>query len=140
MTNKIIFTYSAPTASGRRRGWSKYVTDVDTSKRNGYAFDGAFLREGENELPAGAVIVQKSPGGSVRNSTWEWEVGTLQENGKIDWGEESWGAQSFLSFRDTVAVLVAQAQAPTTRADELRLRIAELRGELDAAEAELAAL
>ena len=140
MTSKIIFSYETPTNSGRRRGWGRHVTDVDTSKRNGYAFEGEFLREGENEMPAGVVIVQKSPCGSVANGWWGWKVGTLQEDGEINWREESWKSQSFLSFRDTVAGLVTEAQAPAPRADQLRQRISTLREEMEAAEAELATI
>ena len=136
----MIIKYWPPTASGRREGWGKHVTTVDTTKSNGFAFEGEFLCKGENELPEGAVVVQKRHTGSVKNFSWEWELGSVQESGKIAWREETWGARSFLSFRNAVAEALAQEDCPRARAQRLRGRIAELRVELEAAEAELVLL
>ena len=136
----MIIKYWPPKASGQRQGWARHVTSVDTTKADGYAFEGEFLRKGENELTAGAVLVQKRHTGSVKNFSWEWELGSVQENGKIAWREETWGAKSFLSFREAVAEALGQEQCPKARTERLRKRIAALRAELDASEAELAAL
>ena len=136
----IIFEYCVPTAgsrSYRRRGWGKHITFVDTTKRDGYAFEGEFLREGENELLAGSVVVQKRPTGSNRNASWEWELGSVQESGEIAWREEILDVNSFLSFREAVAEALGQEQCPKARTEQLRKRIESLRAELEATEAEL---
>ena len=141
--------YSVPTASRGRRGWVKVVTDVDTTKSNGYAFEGEFLREGEIDLPVGSIIVEKDVGGSANRPTWWWSVGTVTAEGEIAWDKEDeskyrrmmWEPTQFLSFRDRVAELVAR-EAPAGRAalqserGQLVARIAEIDAALAAAEAQ----
>ena len=111
----IRIRYEVPVGSGRRRGWGKVVTSVDTTKTNGYAFEGEFLGDGEVDLPLGTVIVEKYPAGSVKNSYWQWTVGRVSEAGEIehetaDGKSEKWAfyweREQFLSFRDRVAELV----------------------------------
>lgn len=92
-----------PAASGRRFGWVKHVTSVDMTKGDGWAFLGEFLKEGENDLPADAVLVKKVPTGSARNQGWDGIVmradGT--ELGRFDWHRQ------FLSMRDCVKEALA---------------------------------
>ena len=91
-------------ASGRRKGWTKLVYDVDTSKTNGYAFDGRFLNDGKHDLEVGAVLVSKDPCGSVKNGHDEGMLGIVQADGSIDWtcAAKDW-RKDFLDLRDAVA-------------------------------------
>jgi hypothetical protein len=97
--------------SGRRSSWWKHVTNVDTSKSNGYAFDGEFLAaETEYDLPVGSIVIECRPDGSVKNSS---KIGYIYEvrqdenelaciSHSYDWRGE------FLSFRDLVADKINQ--------------------------------
>ena len=122
------------TASGRREGWTKHVTSVDTTIANGYAFAGDFLRNGaEHDLPVGAILIQCNPQGSVKNG---WKTGVclrVQADGTLlrlhkstyDWRDD------FLSFRDLVAEKLATATEPDFDAlkaerDRLIARIEEI--------------
>lgn len=101
------------TNSGNRRGWTKLVTAVDTSKTNGYAFEGRFLPDGEHDLPIGAVVIEKNPEGSAKHG---WDAGvcyTVGADGGLyreHDGGFRWDRQ-FLSFRDLVARTLAASQA-----------------------------
>ncbi len=125
------------TASGRRQGWTKLVTDVDPEGRNGYSFAGDFLRGGaEHDLPVGGIVIQCNPEGSAKNG---WKSGVclrVQDDGTLlrlheetyDWRDD------FLSFRDLViSALTAEPGHEKLRAerDRLMARIAEIDALLD---------
>jgi len=61
--NLILYTHSCKNSAkhhlGKYKHWAKAVTDVDTTKTNGYAFAGEFLNVScEHKLPIGAIIVE----------------------------------------------------------------------------------
>ena len=64
---KTTINYSKKYASGSREGWAKTVTSVDSTAHNGYAFEGEFLRQGENSVDEGAVVIEMTPTGSAKN-------------------------------------------------------------------------
>ena len=103
----VIVTYHPTRESGRRKGWGKHVTGVDAQKKNGYAFEGAFLNTGENELPVGAAIIEKNPAGSVKNFYYVWRLGYVAGDGAIEWDKGEWNRSEFISFRNRVAERVA---------------------------------
>lgn len=97
--------------NARRRSWAKVLSAVDTTKANGYAFEGEWMRRGERaELPTNSLMLLYDEPGSARN----WyplvrvmrveEDGTLHEvlsyKGGIN--ERSWA----LAIRDRVAELL----------------------------------
>jgi len=98
---------TAPRASGNRRGFYRVVKHVDQSKKDGFAFDGFFVGESEMDVEIGAVVVRKTPTGSVKNWGVEWAVGVVQEDGDIAWEDDTYDGFHFLSFRDRVTALVA---------------------------------
>ena len=54
---KVIVGIPEP-VDRRKKSWRKHLTNVDTTKTNGYAFDGNWLRAGERaELPVGALVM-----------------------------------------------------------------------------------
>ena len=61
--NLVLYTHNCKGASRHHltkyKHWAKLVTAVDTTKTNGYAFAGDFLRvESEHKVPAGSIIVE----------------------------------------------------------------------------------
>jgi len=59
----IVYTHDCKDASsyhlGKYKHWAKLVTSVDTTKTNGYAFQGKFLDvQSEHLVPVGSVIVE----------------------------------------------------------------------------------
>ena len=102
------------TNSGHRQGWLKYVTKVDPSKTNGYAFEGEFLRAGALvDLPQGAVLVACDPTGSVRNGGKDGSVRVVEKSSEdldeaapIVFSTGDWYS-NFLSLRDKVSELLS---------------------------------
>jgi hypothetical protein len=96
---------SVETSSGRRKGWIKHVTACDSSKTNGYAFDGDFLdADREVELPIGAILVRVDPEGSVKNNWQSGHVLRLEADSSLSElteGNPDW-RNDFLSIRDIV--------------------------------------
>lgn len=127
----IRINYKAATESGRRRGWGKVVTSVDSGKTNGYAFEGTFLQDGECDLPIGTVVVEMVPGGSIQNSRKMFRAATVRAEGVGLEDAPLYEREQFLSFRDYVAELVAEG-APVDREalqaerERLLARIAEI--------------
>lgn len=73
----VRFRWGPSTASGARKGWGKVVTGIDRSQRGGYAVSGIFLSAGAQELPAGTVLLDMAPGGSVKNPTRSYTIGIV---------------------------------------------------------------
>lgn len=59
----ILFTHKCKDSSNHHlnkyKHWAKLVSSVDTTKTNGYAFNGTFLNvNAEHKLPAGSIVVE----------------------------------------------------------------------------------
>jgi len=121
------------TASGHRRGWMKIVKSVDTSKANGYAFEGDFLKSGEADLPIGAIIVEQKPEGSVKrgyNSGAAYRVVDDPENPLEKIAETDDWRRKFLSFRDAIADALKPKELDTSEKSALLARRKEICEEL----------
>ena len=105
-----------PTADRRKKTWRKHLVGVDTSRSNGYAFDGEWLRADERaELPVGALILGYDEPGSMKNRyplVRVWRVDATADGGLAEVyryegapGERSWA----LAVRDEIAALLAEA-------------------------------
>lgn len=60
---KVVYTHDckdkASYHKGKYKHWAKLVTSVDSSKTDGYAFVGEFLKiDSEHYVPAGAIVVE----------------------------------------------------------------------------------
>ena len=101
----------------RHKCWRKMLTQVDTTKANGFAFVGDWLRAGERaELEVGSLILCYDDVGSRKN--WRPVVRLLKvlENGAEDFEEvfrwdgdfreRSWA----LAVRDDIAAILAEEQ------------------------------
>lgn len=66
--------FTCPTSSGDSP-WAKHLQSVDSGARNGYAFEGPWLRVGSEEvLTAGELVIcgSKSWSGSKRRGEWQY--------------------------------------------------------------------
>lgn len=107
-TKTVRITANIPTASGRRRGWIKVVTSVDSSKSGGYALQGEFLGERETDIKVGTIVVRCCPCGSVKNGYKEYDFGIVAEDG-INWDSRDFTWKTWLTFLD---VLRNEAKVP----------------------------
>jgi hypothetical protein len=117
---KTIRTIIRPqTRSGNRASWFKLIESVDITKKDGYAFNGDFLKlDQEIELPIGAIVVEKEPVGSVKSGSHEGNIYRVVEspiddvlNPHLELIEYFEWRKEFLSFRDRVAELLAEVGA-----------------------------
>jgi hypothetical protein len=105
------------TLDDRHKCWRKLLEKVDTTKANGYAFVGDWLRAGERaELEVGSLVLCYDDVGSRKN--WRPVVRLLKvlENGaedfeevfrwEGDFRERSWA----LAVRDDIAAILAEEQ------------------------------
>jgi hypothetical protein len=114
MTRIIRTTIKPQTNSGGRSSWLKFVTSVDTAKKDGYAFEGEFLKlDQEIELPIGAIVIEKKPTGSVKTNGHQGNIYEVVEtpikdvrNPHLQLIEYCDWHREFLTFRDRVAELV----------------------------------
>lgn len=62
-TELVLYTHSCKNSAryhlSKYKHWAKLVTGVDTTKTNGFAFQGDFLKvEAEHKLPVGSIVVE----------------------------------------------------------------------------------
>lgn len=97
--------------SGRRVGWARHVTAVDSSKRDGYAFDGEFIPEDtEVDLSEGAVVLKCQPRGSVAHGYKIGQVFVIENGQLVQKGDDYYDwRKEFLTLRDLVADLLQTA-------------------------------
>jgi hypothetical protein len=100
----------------RFKSWARLITGVDRSRKDGYAFQGPWLRRGRlDELPALALILLYDEVGSRRHHHPEVEVVQVQEDGSLAQVEDDRGllrAEGWdwaLLLRDRVAALLDAA-------------------------------
>jgi hypothetical protein len=131
------------TASGNAQSWFMLVKAVDTTKKDGYAFEGEFLPlRKEIDLQVGAIVIEKEPTGSVKNREYIGNVYRVVtesiedvRNAHLEYLEEFKWRGDFLSFRDYVAELLqpiepaaepSPSPSNTTTAAELIAMLAKL--------------
>jgi len=97
----------------RRKGkcYAKLITAVKPGIENGYALEGRFLREGEHDLPPGAVVMIREERGSWKYhkpvaTLFQVTTQGLQEVGKYYYDTQ------FISLRDKILELLEQQPNP----------------------------
>ena len=126
---KVIIT--VPKVGDRRfKQWAKLVKSVDTSKTNGYAFEGNFLTPGRKaEVETGILIVYGEEG-SRANRKPVVAVVRVKEDASLEEILRVYGMDWVLEIRDKVAELVAQSkpsrEALEAEAAALRARLEEI--------------
>jgi len=102
-TRTVRIRPQVKTASGNRKGWIKKVEAVDTSKKDGYAFEGEFLKENvETDIEVGGILLRVDPEDSARRSYKTGHVLRVKPDGEteeltpsnLDWRND------FLTTRD----------------------------------------
>lgn len=92
----------------RFKYWAKYIDSIDTSKPNGYCFEGDFLRKGTNEISSDSpqLVLLAAEVGSRGNHSYHYQVIRIETDDTIsvpselyDKGDESGWA---LRLRDKV--------------------------------------
>jgi hypothetical protein len=114
-----------PTGSGNRRGWWKHVTSVDLTKKDGYSLIGPFLKEGENDLPLGAILICQYPTGSANRGWPKANAYRVTEGEDVCFAKCEHWFKEFLSFRDAIA---AELEVSTPTAGELATHGRRIRG------------
>ena len=111
----------------RRKGkcYARLITGIKPGVENGFAFEGRFLREGEHDLPPGAVVLVREEKGSWKYhrplaTLFKVTTGGLQEVGKFYYDTQ------FISLRDKILELLEQQPNPFSSFTDEEL-IAELK-------------
>ena len=80
MTAPLVKVRVPAPKDGRFKSWARLITGVDRSRKDGYAFQGPWLRRGRlDELPALALVLLYDEVGSRRHHHPEVEVLRVQE-------------------------------------------------------------
>jgi len=113
---KVIVEVPGP-EDKRKKSWRKRLDHVDTSRSNGYAFVGEFLRPGERaEVLEGDFILAFDQPGSMKN--WWPYVRVYRATGSElrevyryegEKGERNWA----LGCRDAIAVIMEGSEEVT---------------------------
>lgn len=97
-----------------KKSWAKKLTRIDTTKANGFAFEGDWLQVGRKaELPVGAVVLSFSQAGSRNRPCPIAKIFRVAEDGV----EEVLAVQGddwALDLRDKAAELVNAPAAPAS--------------------------
>jgi len=100
-------------ADHRFRGWVKIIEKVDPEGKNGWAFEGRFLKSGTVEMEDGRyVLLVKTTNGSRRYRDSWYSVVILEPDGSLTWtgittdDHPGWA----LRIRDRLLALVQEVQ------------------------------
>lgn len=103
----MIITWNQTRASGKRTSWARNVQSIDYTIKGARSFVGEYLENGvETELDIGALIIEVTPEGSVKNGWQRARLYRVTVDGKyteinpdfeFDWRKQ------FISFREFVA-------------------------------------
>ena len=100
--------WEQPTASRRRTGWAKTFTSFDASATGAKAFTGGEYLEDNvlREDPKGTLIVQITPGGSIKNSREECQLSRVGDEGlEAISGDFDW-RKDWLEIRDAALTVL----------------------------------
>lgn len=85
MTGLPVVKVQIPPPRDRWKSWAKLLQRVDTSRKDGYAFKGPWLRRGRlDELPAGALVLLYDEVGSRRYHRPYMQVVRVQPDGWVE--------------------------------------------------------
>ncbi|MBT0160696.1 hypothetical protein G4O51_12020 [Candidatus Bathyarchaeota archaeon A05DMB-2] len=108
--------------------YARVVESVDTTKTNGYAFQGKFLREGETELPEGTIVLFVEEVGSWKHHYSEATIKQVTREGLTKIATYNYHKE-FISLRDKIAELLNQKPNPLAAfTDEQIINEAKRRG------------
>jgi len=113
--------------------WVKKLSNVDVSKKNGYALEGEFLRAGDVAMSPGDVVVAVKEFGSWKHPGQVMKVyvcfadGIYENNVKLGWGSEMENIQTIY----TIKKVFDELQSKESKIEQLKKLIAEKEKELE---------
>ena len=101
------------TASGRRQGFYRLVSYVDTNVTNPTALRGLPVPPTkQTDLPVGSLLISATPSGSARHHQFQWRYAIIPiQNEPINWSDPVPHLR-FLDFRDAVSTEILQLPPP----------------------------
>ncbi len=111
----VLVAVDVPTVGDdRHKHWAKVVTNVDTGKSSGWAFDGDFVATGGiQDLPVGAVLLVYGEKGSRANPHSHARVYTVNSDATLSFISEAKGSAWARTLRDPVIDLLGQERPLT---------------------------
>lgn len=108
MDGQVLVAVEVPLVGDERhKNWAKIVTNVDTSKSSGWAFDGTFVAAGGiQDLPAGSVLLVYGEKGSRANPQTLARVFTVNPDATISFETEAKGPAWARTLRDPIEQLL----------------------------------
>lgn len=98
----------------RHKQWAKVVSNVDTGKSSGWAFEGEFVATGGvQDLPVGGVLLVYGEKGSRANPQQQARVFTVNGDGTLSFVSEAKGSAWARTLRDSILELLDQ-EIPAT--------------------------
>lgn len=147
MDAPLVKTLVPGSRDSRFKSWARLIRKVDTSRKDGYAFEGPWLRRGRmDELPVGSLVILYDETGSRRYRTPYVEVLRLREDGSwepVEDGQGPLAARSWdwaLLLRDRLAAVLQQEQESPLGQVPTAVLAHELATREDGAEAYVSAL
>lgn len=108
MDGQVLVAVEVPLVGDERhKNWAKIVTNVDTSKSSGWAFDGTFVAAGGiQDLPAGSVLLVYGEKGSRASPQMLARVYTVNADATISFETEAKGPAWARTLRDPIQQLL----------------------------------
>jgi hypothetical protein len=108
MDGQVLVAVEVPLVGDERhKNWAKIVTNVDTSKSSGWAFDGTFVAAGGiQDLPAGSVLLVYGEKGSRASPQMLARVYTVNADATISFETEAKGPAWARTLRDPIEQLL----------------------------------
>lgn len=107
--DQILVAVEVPQlGDGRRRHWAKLVTEVDTTKSTGWAYQGEFVADGGvQDLPAGGLLLVYGEKGSAQNPQPEAALYLVASDSTLTLEGRASGRAWARTLRDRAADLLA---------------------------------
>ena len=108
MDGQVLVAVEVPLVGDERhKNWAKIVTNVDTSKSSGWAFDGTFVAAGGiQDLPAGSVLLVYGEKGSRASPQMLARVYTVNADATISFETEAKGPAWARTLRNPIEQLL----------------------------------
>ena len=109
MTDVLVAVEVPSVGDERHKQWAKVVSNVDTGKSSGWAFDGEFVATGGiQDLPVGSVLLVYGEKGSRANPQSQARVFTVNSDATLSFVSEAKGSAWARTLRDPVIDLLGQ--------------------------------
>lgn len=113
--SEVLVAVDVPSVGDERhKQWAKVVSNVDTGKSSGWAFDGEFVATGGiQDLPVGSVLLVYGEKGSRANPQSRAQVYTVNSDATLSFVTEATGSAWARTLRDPVLDLLGAEGPPS---------------------------